>query len=96
MDKLARVLLAGILCVTVTTGCFASVVQTGAPESGPAKKQMNVTLLWGLKPSMVDASSCSNGAAEVVTAWPIWGVAVAVLTFLLIVPTTTAYVCAAE
>jgi hypothetical protein len=96
MNKITRVLLAAILCVTVTTGCFATVVQTHGPEFGPAKKQMNVTLLWGLKPSVVDASSCPQGVAEVVTGWPIWGVLVAFLTFLLIVPTNTAYVCAAE
>ena len=96
MDKIFRAFLAATLCVTVLTGCFSTMVQTGAPEFGPPKKELNVTLLWGLKPSVVDASSCASGVAEIVSVWPIWGVLVSIFTFLLIVPTHTAYVCAAE
>jgi hypothetical protein len=96
MGKLARTLLAGILGVTLTTGCFATLVQTGETEVGPARKQQSVTLLWGLKPSTVDASDCPHGVAEAVTSWPLWGFVVAVLTLLLVVPTNTTYACAAE
>ena len=95
MGKIVRAFLALTLCVTVLTGCFAAVVQTGAPEFGPAKTQLSVTLLWGLKPSTVDASHCPNGVAEMMHVWPIWGVFVSILAFLTIVPTNTMYVCAA-
>jgi hypothetical protein len=62
---------------------------------GEAKRQLSVTLLWGLKPTLVE-TQCENGVAEVLQVWPAWGFAVSVLTFLLVMPIDTVYTCAAD
>jgi hypothetical protein len=78
------------------SGCLGMNVTTGAIPSAEPKLQMDLTLLWGLKESNIDATECRNGISNLRTVWPIWGGAVAWLTFLLVVPTYTAFECAAE
>ena len=65
-------------------------------KSDEVDARLNVTLLWGLKPTHVEAKEGQDGVASTVTVWPIWGAIVAYLTFLLIVPTYTAYSCVAR
>ena len=94
MRRVLRVFLVGVLCVSLG-GCFGSMVQRPAPTMPEAKKQLNVTLLWGLKPTVVE-TGCEHGVADVVQVWPAWGFAVSVLTFLLVMPIDTVYTCAAD
>ena len=94
MRNFVRSLVAVLLCVSLS-GCLGSTLRTPAPKGEQVGHRMNVTLLWGLKPTIVDANECKNGVAATAQVWPIWGVAVAWLTFLLVVPTYNAYDCAA-
>lgn len=95
MRRISNGLVALVLCISMS-GCLASTLHTPATHSREVDSRLNVTLLWGLKPTRVDAKECENGVASSVTVWPIWGAIVAYLTFLLIVPTYTAYTCAAR
>ena len=90
---LAR-LTAVVLCLTIAAGCFGSSVQSRARPIGGTKQRMNVTLLWGLKPTVVHASECRHGVAESITFVPIWGAVVGWFTLALILPTYTLYSCA--
>jgi len=83
-----------VLCLVMGTGCIANSIQSQARSIGGTKQRMNVTLLWGLKPTVVQATECRNGVAESVTFVPIWGVVVGWFTIGLILPTNTLYSCA--
>lgn len=94
MRNLARSLVAVLLCFSLS-GCLGSTLRTPAPKGEEVGSRLSVTLLWGLKPTMVDANECKKGVAATVQVWPIWGVVVSLLTFFLVVPTYTAYDCTA-
>ena len=95
MRRIIRVFLVGVLCVAMS-GCLGMNVRTGAAPATEPKVQMGVTLLWGLVETDIDATECGNGISNLRTVWPIWGGAVAWITFLLVVPTYTGFECAAE
>ncbi len=91
---MAKRFITAILCLTFAAGCFGSSVQSRARPIGGTKQRMNVTLLWGLKPTIVQATECRHGVAESITFVPVWGVVVGWFTLALVLPTNTLYSCA--
>ncbi len=85
---LARVL--SIVIIVSLTGCLATVVQS--PRRGGLDRSTTRAHIIAL-PIMINAPECTRGLANVRSWVPLWGLAVGILTFGIIVPVTTAYSC---
>lgn len=72
------------------TGCLGTVVEAPVPK-GTSYGDTTAHIIGS--PTRLDASSCRNGLQEVTTFVPLWGVAVGILTFGIIVPMETVFTC---
>ncbi len=89
MRRVAQAVLAVALAILVS-GCLGTLVQS-PPRGRPPISTTHVHLLAA--PFRIDAHVCERGLARVDTFIPLWGVAVGILTFGILVPKTTAYYC---
>ena len=94
MKRVFRILVVTVLTLGLSGCLLGSTLNSGA-KRGPPKSRMNVTLLWGLKPTRVD-SECPAGIATAATFIPLWGGVVAWFSFGAVVPTMTVYTCATQ
>jgi hypothetical protein len=89
MSQIARVVLALTLSVSLT-GCLGTIVN--APTNkGRTYGGTQAHLL--LAPTEIDARDCPKGLQEVAVYVPLWGVAVGILTFGILVPMNTTFTC---
>ena len=72
------------------TACLGTIVETPTPRGKPVEGT-HAHILAG--PFRIDAHTCKGGMSRVVTFVPLWGVAVGILTFGIVVPKTTSYSC---
>jgi hypothetical protein len=72
------------------TGCLGTLVRAPTRE-GVVADTTRVHLLAA--PTRIEATPCQDGLAMVFTYVPLWGVAVGILTFGILVPFTTEYSC---
>jgi hypothetical protein len=79
-----------LMLMAPLSGCLGTVVETPTPEGKPITTT-NVHILAA--PFRVDAHVCKRGMSRVVTFVPLWGVAVGILTFGILVPKTSMYHC---
>ncbi len=63
------------------------------PKTRFYSSSLAAKLAFQRSPAVIDAEACRNGLAKVQTWVPLWGIAVGILTFGILVPTTTAYSC---
>ncbi len=84
-------LLLAALLLTATTGCLGTFVEAPS-RSTTSYAEMRVHLIGA--PTLIRAAECRNGLAEVNTYVPLWGLAVGILSFGIIVPEWTVYSCA--
>lgn len=82
-----------LLAAILTTACLGTLVRAPTPP-GLVHSTTRAHLLAA--PTKINANVCPNGLAEVFTYVPVWGVVVGILTFGILVPTTTNYACAVE
>ena len=86
---LRRVL--SIVLLVSLTGCLATLVQT--PRQGGQELSTTRVHILAL-PNVIDVPECKSGLAHVESWVPIWGLAIGILTFGIIVPVTTTFSCA--
>lgn len=89
-----RLLVAAALLLT-TTGCYRTVVRTGAPEMGTSHKRTGVTFLYGMTTMDHGAIECPHGIARTETWVPWYNYILHPLTGGLISAHDAEYVCAA-
>lgn len=83
----------GALCIALAvaaSGCLGTIVQAPGP-AGASYGDTSAHIIGAS--TKLDASSCPNGLKEVTTFVPLWGVAVGILTFGIIVPMETVFTC---
>jgi len=90
MRKLARSLVALGLSAALA-GCLGTVVE--APTGSGATYGSTRGHLIGSS-TAINAADCTSGLQEVVVFVPLWGVAVGILTFGILVPMSTSFTCA--
>jgi hypothetical protein len=73
------------------SGCLGTLVETPSPAGRPLSTT-HIHLLAA--PFRIDAPACEKGVAKAATFVPLWGVAVGILSFGIVVPKTTVYHCA--
>ena len=91
MRRLVTALLAACFILT-QSACLGTVVQTPT-RRGLSQSTTRAHII--ALPTRIDATACRAGLSEVATYVPIWGLAVGILTFGIIVPMTTHYSCRA-
>jgi hypothetical protein len=84
-------LLAATLLVSLS-GCLGTAVDAPT-RSSDSYASLRVHLIAA--PTLVRADRCNAGLADVTTYVPLWGLAVGILTFGIVVPEWTVYTCAA-
>ncbi len=89
MYRLARSL-AALFLVFSLTGCLGTIVK--APTAAGASYGDTRAHLIGSS-TEVDARECKSGLQQVSVYVPLWGVAVGIVTFGIIVPMTTVFTC---
>ena len=82
-------LLAFVVAASLS-GCLGTLVETPSPAARPITTT-HAHLLAA--PFVIDAHVCEKGVAKATTFVPLWGVAVGILTFGIVVPKTTVYHC---
>jgi hypothetical protein len=87
-----RAVASAVLLLTLT-GCFRMSVRSGAPREGSPEEQTGSSLVYGLTTSNVAAAECRNGLSRVDVYWPWWSPFVYVVTFGIVAPLRTEYVC---
>ena len=92
MQRVLSFLSVGVFLLSLT-GCLGTVVDAGTPQ-GSSFGTTSVRIVAA--PRAVDARQCRLGMSTVTTSVPIWGVAVGVLTFGILVPITTTFNCVAK
>ena len=91
---LVSLLITGSLVVTLS-GCFGTSVDSPARAyRGPSHAELRLSLIAA--PRVINVSQCKTGMSDVTTFVPLWGLAVGVLSFGIVVPQWTVYSCAAE
>jgi len=90
MKSIFRASLALVLSLGLS-GCLGTVV-TAPVGTGRSYRSTDAHLI--LAPTSVDARDCAKGLKEVAVYVPLWGVAVGILTFGIIVPMNTTFTCA--
>ena len=80
------------MLVVSLSGCLGTVVEAPAP-SHPSPAYF--TLRWHLiaAPRHIRANECRHGISEVATYVPLWGLAIGIVTFGIVVPQWTLYSC---
>jgi hypothetical protein len=89
--RISFLLLSSFLLVSMS-GCLGTMVQS---PTRPARAESTTRAHILAAPTGIDASHCKAGVSEVFTYVPLWGLAVGILTFGIIVPMTTTYSCVA-
>ena len=89
LSRTGQAVIVGILVASLS-GCLGTSVRTPAPAGKP-HTTTNAHIL--ASPYRVDAHTCHKGLAQVTRAVPLWGVAVGILTFGIVVPMATQYRC---
>jgi hypothetical protein len=89
VQRTLTTLLALVLAASLS-GCLGAIVQTPSSQGRPITTT-HIHLLAA--PFRIDAHVCEKGVAQVATFIPLWGVAVGILTFGIVVPKTTVYHC---
>ncbi len=76
------------------SGCLGTFIEAPPRERAAPAYQ---TLRWHLiaAPRRVNANVCDKGLADVATYVPLWGLAIGILTFGIVVPQWTIFSCAA-
>ena len=90
VHKIIACLMALVL-VGSLSGCLGTVV-TAPTAEGRSYEATRAHLI--LAPTAVDAVDCAGGLHEVAVYVPLWGVAVGILTFGILVPMSTTFTCA--
>ncbi len=80
-----------LVVVVSLTGCLATIVQT--PSRGGQELSTTRVHILAL-PNVIDVPECKSGLARVESWVPVWGLAIGILTFGIIVPVTTTFSCA--
>ncbi len=88
--SLLTLLLSGILVVSLG-GCLGTAVESPS-RSSATYTTLRVHLVAA--PALIRADGCTAGLAEVTTYVPLWGLALGILTFGIVVPQWTVYSCA--
>ena len=91
MRQISILILSSFLLVSMS-GCLGTVVQS---PTRPSQAHSTTRAHILAAPTAIDASHCRAGVSEVFTYVPLWGLAVGILTFGIIVPMTTTYSCVA-
>jgi hypothetical protein len=88
-----RALVLSAALLASQSGCLGTFVESPARAS---PRRSVATLRWHLitAPRQIDVSECSRGMSDVATYVPLWGLAVGILTFGILVPQWTVYSCA--
>ena len=86
---LLTLLLSGIVVVSLS-GCLGTAVESPS-RSGASYTTLRVHLVAA--PALIRADGCRAGLADVTTWVPLWGLAVGILTFGIVVPQWTVYSC---
>jgi hypothetical protein len=89
MPRLVRSLVAASLSFSLG-GCLGTIVKAPTPE-GASYGDTRIHIIGS--PTEIDARDCRGGLQQVSTFVPLWGVAVGILTFGILVPTTTVFTC---
>ena len=92
MPRTTRALIALTLTASLC-GCLGTVVEAPTAK-GKSYGSTRIHLIGSS--SAIDARECSSGMQEVATFVPLWGVAVGILTFGILVPMNTAFTCASR
>jgi hypothetical protein len=90
MRRIARSLFVLALSLSLS-GCLGTIVTAPVGE-GRSYEATRAHLI--LSSTAIDAGDCGNGLREVTVYVPLWGVAVGLLTFGILVPMNTAFTCA--
>jgi hypothetical protein len=90
LRKLARSLVALGLAATLT-GCLGTIVHAPTGE-GSSYGSTRAHLIGSS--TTINAADCKGGLQEVAVFVPLWGVAVGILTFGILVPMSTTFTCA--
>ncbi len=83
-----------LLCATLaisSSGCLGTAVDAPTRQ-GSAHESLQIHVLAA--PTLIRANACLNGLADVTTYVPLWGLALGILTFGILVPQWTVYSCA--
>lgn len=83
-------LLAAVFLIS-STGCLGTQIDAHT-RSSQSYTSLNIHLLAA--PTVLKADECRQGLSEVSTWVPLWGLAVGILTFGIVVPQWTTYTCA--
>ena len=89
MHKIARCLIALVLAASLA-GCLGTIVETPAGK-GKSYGATRAHLIGSS--TLISASDCKRGLQEVAVYVPLWGVAVGILTFGILVPMNTTFTC---
>ena len=89
MTRFVRSLVA-LGLVASLTGCLGTIVQAPTPK-GASYGDTRAHLIGSS--TEIDARECKGGLQEVSVYVPLWGVAVGILTFGIVVPMTTVFTC---
>ena len=89
MRRISRSIVA--LGLAASLGCLGTIVE--APTGKGSSHGDTRAHLIGSS-TAIDAAHCSGGLQEVAVFVPLWGVAVGILTFGILVPMRTTYTCA--
>lgn len=76
--------------VVSLSGCLGTIVEAPTQE-GESYGDTRAHLIGSS--TEIDASNCPRGLKQVATYVPLWGVAVGILTFGILVPMSTVYTC---
>jgi hypothetical protein len=76
--------------IAALPGCLGTIVEAPTQE-GQSYGDTRAHLIGSS--TEIDASSCASGLKRVTTFVPLWGVAVGILTFGILVPMSTVYTC---
>ncbi len=88
--RLRTLLLSGPLLVSLS-GCLGTSIDAPVPSS-VSHATLRVHIIAA--PILIQADRCRTGLADVTTYVPLWGLAVGILTFGIVVPEWTVYTCA--
>jgi hypothetical protein len=86
-----RALLTALLAVSLSACLGTRVESTRRPAAAYRSTRIHIIGSW----SVMDAQSCQSGLSSMTSWVPLWGVAVGILTFGILIPMTSEYVCAA-
>lgn len=88
---MGRALVAVVLTASLTTGCLGTILESPTTDA----PQTYWDLRWHIiaAPTLVEAKACGFGVSKSMTYIPIWGIAIGVFTFGILVPQWTGFSC---